>query len=111
MTTIAISEKYVEVLSAFGDMQSAVDLALQRYTIEQITARIAELRRRDADYRLKYGLEYPAFARRTAEDESFVDQIERQVSKTWEIDLADWEYCHEGAKDWTRRLQTILLAS
>ncbi len=111
MTTIAISEKYVEVLSAFGDMQSAVDLALQRYTIEQITARIAELRRRDADYRLKYGLEYPVFARRTSEDEGFVGQIERQVSKTWEIDLADWEFCYEGAKDWTRRLQTILLAS
>lgn len=111
MTIIAISEKYLEVLSAFGDMQSAVDLALQRYTIEQITTRVAELRRRDAEYRRRYGLEYTVFARRVIEDESFVIQIERQVSKTWEIDLADWEYCYEGAKDWTRRLQSILLAS
>ncbi|MBX7234683.1 MAG: hypothetical protein K1X65_09885 [Caldilineales bacterium] len=111
MMTIAIREQYVEVLSAFGDMQSAVDLALQRFTIEQITARSADLRRRDAEYRLRYGLDYLAFARRMAEDEGFVEKIERQVSKTWEIDLADWEYCHEGVKDWTRRLQSILLSS
>lgn len=111
MTTVAIRDKYVEVLSTFGDMQTAIDLALQRYTIEQITARISDLRRRDGEYRMKYGLEYPAFARRVAEEESFVNQIERQVSKTWEIDLADWEYCFEGAKDWTRRLQSILLTS
>ena len=111
MTTVAIREKYVEVLSALGDMQSAVDLALQRYTIEQITARIAELRRRDGDYGNKYGMDYLTFAQRTGAEEGFVNQIERQVSKTWEIDLADWEYCYEGAKDWTRQLQSILLAS
>lgn len=111
MTMVAIREKYVETLSVLGDMQSAVDLALQRYTIEQITTRIAELRRRDAEYRDKYGMEYPVFAQRMGEEESFVNQIERQVSKTWEIDMADWEYCYEGGKDWTRRLQSILLAS
>ena len=111
MTTVAISNKYVDVLSALGDLQSAVDLALQRYTIEQITAKVADLRRRDLAYRTKYGMEYVAFARRAAAEEGFIEQIERQMSKTWEIDLADWEFCYEGAKDWTRRLQNILLAS
>ena len=51
MTTVAISNKYVDGLSALGDLQSAVDLALQRYTIEQITAKVADLRRRDLAYR------------------------------------------------------------
>jgi hypothetical protein len=103
MTTVAISDKYVDVLSALGDVESAVDLALQRYTIEQITARIGDLRRRDATYRAKYGMEYATFARRAAAEESFIERIERQVSKTWEIDLADWEFCHKGAEDWTHR--------
>jgi lipase chaperone LimK len=72
MTTVAISDKYVDVLSALGDVESAVDLALQRYTIEQITARIGDLRRRDATYRAKYGMEYATFARRAAAEESFI---------------------------------------
>ena len=33
-------------------------------------------------------MEYVAFARRAAAEEGFIEQIERQVSKTWEIDLA-----------------------
>jgi hypothetical protein len=85
-------------------LQSAVDLALQRYTIEQITAKVAELRRRDAAYQTKYGVDFPTFSQRSAEDEAFVEEVERQLSRTWEIDLADWEFCYEGAKDWTRRL-------
>ena len=50
MATVAIPEKYVEVLSALGDLQTTVDLALQRYTIEQITAKITDLRQRDQGY-------------------------------------------------------------
>jgi hypothetical protein len=36
MVTVAIKDKYVEALTVFGDLQAAIDLALQRYTIEQI---------------------------------------------------------------------------
>jgi uncharacterized coiled-coil protein SlyX len=38
-----------------------MDLAIQRYTIEQITAKVAELRQRNAQYQAKYGMDYLTF--------------------------------------------------
>lgn len=109
MTIISIDNKYVEVLKTFGDLQQGIDLALRRYAIEQITTKVAELRQKDAFYQAKYGLDYPIFSQRIAEDEVFIKHIETQVNKMWEIDLADWEFCYKGIKDWTQKLQTILL--
>lgn len=43
MVTVSIKDEYVEVLSVLGDLQAAMDLAIQRYTIEQITATFAVL--------------------------------------------------------------------
>jgi len=65
---------------------------------------------RNAKYRDKYGVEYPAFCVRISEDEEYVKYIESNISKTWEIDLADWEFCYKGIDDWTRKLQDILIA-
>jgi hypothetical protein len=110
MVTIAIQDKYVEMLNAFGGIQAALDLALQRFAIEQITGKLSELKQREATYRTRYGLDYPTFAQRAATDEDFVRQVEARLSKTWEIDLADWEFCYKGIQDWTQRLQTLLLA-
>ncbi len=44
MVTIAVQDKYAEILTAFGNLQESVDTALQRYTIEQITSKVNELR-------------------------------------------------------------------
>jgi hypothetical protein len=109
--TVSIKDEYAKVLTSFGDLQAAIDLALQRYTVEQITAKVTELRQRDAAYQAKYGVDYPTFVQRIASDETFVAHVETQMNKTWEVDLADWEFCHTGIEDWTRKLQTILLAS
>jgi len=109
MVTVPIQDKFIEILTAFGDLQESVNVALQRYTIEQITAKITELRRKDEEYKTRYGLDYVAFAKRTSEDVDFVQQVESQISKVWEVDLADWEFCHKGIEDWTRKLQDILL--
>lgn len=109
MTTVAIPEKYVELLSVLGDLQTAVDLALQRYTIEQITAKIAQLRQRDHGYQAKYGMGYPTFTQRIAHDEAFVHEIETTISPLWEQDFADWEFCVKGVEDWTHALQSLLL--
>jgi lipase chaperone LimK len=110
MVTIPIKEEYFEILKAFGDVQSGVDLALQRFTAERVTAKIAELRQKDAYYRGKYGLDYPAHSARISSDETFVQHLETQIDKIWEVDLADWEFCYKGIEDWTRKLQSILLA-
>ncbi len=109
MFTVTIQEKYADTLRAFGDLQEAVNLALQRYTIDQVTAKIAELRKQDAAFQEKYALDYTEFARRVATEESFVQGLEERELKTWEIDLAEWEFCHKGAQDWTERLQSLLL--
>src|SRR5437867_13104686 len=110
MVTVSIKDAYAEVLTAFGELQEAIDLALKRYTIEQITAKVDELRQRDAMYRAKYGRDYPTFAHGVAGDEQLVNHIEARVDKMWEIDLADWEFCYKGIQDWIQKLQTILLA-
>jgi len=108
MITISIKDEYAEVLTALGDLQTACDLALMRYAIEQITAKIAELRARDGKYQVKYGMNYSSFVKCISEDEKFISQLEEKIEKTWEIDLADWEFCHQGIKDWKEQLQNIL---
>ncbi len=109
MTNVAVQEKYVNVLAGFGNLQDAIDTALQRYAIEQVTTKINDLRRREAKYLAKYGLDYLTFSHRIAQDETFLKQVEATISKTWETDLAEWEFCHKGIQDWTRQLQAVLL--
>ena len=109
MTTVTVQNKFTEILAAFGDVQESVNAAVQRYTIEQITDKITELRRKDEEFQKKYGSEYSAFANRTSEDEKFVKAVETNINKAWEADLADWEFCHKGVEDWTKKLQDILL--
>ncbi len=110
--TVEIKNNYAEILSVLGDdLQSAADMALQRYLIEVITGKIAELREKEAGFQTKYGCDYPTFSRCAAEDEDFVAEIEKNVSKLWEIDQAEWEFCNKGIDDWIKKLQSILLMS
>ena len=109
MTTVNVSDKFTEIHASFGDLQESVNAALQRYTIDQITTKINGLRQKDEEYQKKYGLDFSAFAKRAGEDEEFVKNVEAKISKTWEADLADWEFCCKGVEDWTKKLQDILL--
>ncbi|MBS1249150.1 MAG: hypothetical protein MAG431_00723 [Chloroflexi bacterium] len=109
MTTIAVQDKYADILTTFGNLQESVDTALQRYTIEQITSKVKKFRQKNAIYQDRYGVDYPTFSQRIAKDEEYVEHIEANVSKTWEIDLADWEFCYKGIDDWARKLQDILI--
>lgn len=106
---VVIPHKYVEILRPLGKIEQAVETALRRYTIEQISIKISELRQRDQVFQGKYGLDYETFVERTAVDEGFVSHIEATVSRTWEADLAEWEFCHQGVEDWTQHLRNILL--
>ena len=109
MTTVSVQEKFIEILTSFGDLQESVNADLQRYTIDQITTKINELRHRDEEYKIRYGVDYSIFSKRIGEDQEFVQNIESNISKVWEVDLADWEFCHKGMEDWTKKLQDILL--
>jgi hypothetical protein len=110
MVTVAVQDKFAETLTALGDLQESVNVALQRYTIEQISDKINDLRRRNAEFQARYGLDYPTFSKRIAEEDTFVQHVEDKISKTWEIDLLDWEFCYKGMDDWKKKLQDILLA-
>jgi hypothetical protein len=110
MINIAIKEDYAEILGSFGDLQSAINLAVQRYTIEKITTKIAELKQKNFNYELKYQADYPTFFGKIQEDEKFINYLEDKVEKLWEIDLVDWEFSYRGITDWTEKLQAILLA-
>lgn len=107
MVNVAVQDRYVEALSLMGNLDTAVNSALQRYTIDQIVTKISALRRTENGYQQKYGMGYAEFVEKTAVDEQFIAQVERGISKTWEIDLADWEFCHRGIEDWTQKLQSI----
>lgn len=109
MTTITIADKYANTLRTFGNLQEAVDLALQRYTIEQITHAISQLRQRETVYRAKYNTDYATFAQQTAQDSAYVAQITATITPLWEQDLLDWEFCQQGIEEWTQTLQTLLL--
>ncbi|MFN6513367.1 MAG: hypothetical protein RMY29_002545 [Nostoc sp. CreGUA01] len=109
MATVSIKDEYIEVLAALGDLQESMDLALKQYTLDKIAAKITELRQRDNKYREKYQLDYSTFSQKVSEDETFIKHIENSVDKVWEIDLADWEFCHKGVEDWIQKLQIILL--
>ena len=108
MVNVAIHEKYFQTLAAFGDLQATIEKAIQRYIIETISEKIAELQHQLLTYQEQYGMEYPEFERRIAEDEDFVNDIEQRMKKTWELDLANWEFCYKGIDDWTRKLSSIL---
>lgn len=109
MVNIAIHDKYLPMLQAFGNIQETIERAIQRYAVVTITETIADLRQREHTYRTQYGMDYPSFEKRIAEDQAFVDQIEHHVTATWELDFADWEFCYKGIQDWTHKLETILL--
>jgi glycerol dehydrogenase-like iron-containing ADH family enzyme len=80
MLTVSIKKEYADILTTFGEPQKAIDLALQRFSIEQITTKIAELRQKEAVYQLKYGMDYPTFTQRIAEDELFINQVKASAS-------------------------------
>ncbi len=109
LQAVFIRDTYADVLHMLGDVQASVDLALQRYIIEQVTSKIAHLREKDRAFQAKYSCDYPTFVERISNDEQFIAHIEKHVSKMWETDQAEWECCYKGIDDWTQRLQTILL--
>ena len=107
-----IRDNYSEILYSFGkDLQSSVDTALQKYLIDLITSEIAKLRKKELMFESKYQCDYKSFSQHISEDEEFVANIEADVNKMWEIDIAEWEFCHKGLNDWTKKLQNILMMS
>jgi hypothetical protein len=109
MITVSINEEYAKILSDFGNLQSEINLAIKRYSIEIIANKIIELQSKNQHYQSKYKTDFVTFFDKIKLDETFISEIENQIDKRWEIDLADWEFSYKGVQDWTEKLQAILL--
>jgi len=103
---VTIEDKFVNALESFGDLQEATNTALRRYAVEMIGDKIASLRAKDKEWEKRYGGDYDSFVERVSNDLEFVKRLHRECP-TWEADLIDWEFCHEGVKDWTWELEKI----
>lgn len=110
MVKVSIKDEYDDILNIFGDLHYSIDLALKRYLIEKIVSKIDELKKRDKMYTRKYGMDYLVFYKNINNDELFIHTLENDISKTWEIDMNDWEFSYKGIVDWTKKLESILLA-
>jgi hypothetical protein len=107
MTTIAVDQKYVDILNVFGDVPKQVEKAIRQYTVEQIQAEIEKCARENAYFEKKYGVTYEEFKERSVLDEDFYNRL-RQIEQLWERDSIQWEFYVEGLKEWLGRLTDIL---
>lgn len=73
-------------------------------TIDEIAAKIAELRKKEKAFRQKYGCDYKTFYLRVEEDEEYISTIEKNVTKLWGNDLANLEFHEKGIEDWMKKM-------
>ncbi|RLC76821.1 MAG: hypothetical protein DRI61_12615 [Chloroflexi bacterium] len=112
MATVQVRSSYISVLERLGDVQTGVEEAIRRYTVEEVQRRIAELRARIRKWEEKYGCDYETFALRTATDEKYVARLNSEPeTQQWEADLFSWEYDLQELREWEQQLQSILSAS
>ncbi len=107
MTTIAIDQKYVDILNSFGDVTQQIEEAVRQYTVEQIQAEIKKCASENANFEEKYGLTYAEFKARSVLDDEFYNNL-RQIEQLWERDTILWEFYSEGLEAWHGRLNSIL---
>jgi hypothetical protein len=74
----------------------------------QISEKINVLQRRDREFQKKYECLFEDFAKQTAENATYVEELEASGHWMWESDLAEWEFCRKGLNDWTDKLAQIL---
>lgn len=96
---VTVSPRYTEILAPLGNVQRAVDEAVRRYTIEEVSDLLAQLRREIRRYEEQFGCRYEVFYTRITTDEAFVTGLREQHS-TWERDFHQWEFYAEELREW-----------
>lgn len=108
MISVPIKEAYADVLEPLGP---SVEEVVRRLAINRANERLIELQRRVAGWQDKYQCSYELFAYRTATDEAYVAELNRQLAtQQWEADAAAWEFYATELAEWQKRLQNILTA-
>ncbi len=108
MSTVAIRDEFVELLSVLGDVESEVDDALRRYLLDRASERMEHCRKEIRHFEQVYGRSFDDFTTTiTSEDNPLLDQIERQ-HLTWEADYNAWETYVQELERWKKRLSDLL---
>jgi hypothetical protein len=111
MATVALAERYLDTLQAFGEVDILVNQAVEKYLIDRIVRRIKKARSQVANYERIYDNQtYATFSQKVQLDEDYYNQV-RQDNPLWEQDMLVWEYWDQEAHEWTERLNNILNAS
>ena len=109
-TSLNLDTRYVDVLSALGNLEETLQEAVRSYAVTQIGERIVKLQHEISGFQKRYGLSYVEFYAQVTSDEEFVTRL-RQSHPTWERDFNSWEYYIEELHEWLGRLESILKIS
>ncbi len=111
METIALAERYIGTLQAFGKVDELVNQAVEQYLIDRIIERVRLARSKVAEYERAYNdQDYATFSRRVQLDEEYYEEVQ-QANSLWEQDMLVWEYWSQEIDEWTSKLNDILSAS
>jgi hypothetical protein len=98
MSAVAVREGYTNTLRVFGEVDTLVNEAVERYLIQRVVERIKLAREKAREFEKRYGLDYQTFSRRVQLDEGFYDQVSAG-NPLWEQDWLAWEYWHRNESD------------
>ena len=106
MTTVAIQDRYMKVLSMFGDTQQIAQEAIREYLRRRARERVARIVLEEAELEARYGMGLESFRQRVATDEEYLTRLNRK-QPLWEEDLAHWSYVFEEMKEWRQTEQVL----
>lgn len=107
MTLIAVQEKYLDTLKAFGDVNAQINQVIEDYVTRRIIERVRIARENTREFEAKYAMPYATFAERVQLDEDFYNQVS-QANQLWEQDALVWRHWSEELQHWNSELNDIL---
>ncbi len=106
MSAVAVREGYTNTLRVFGEVDTLVNEAVERYLIQCIIERIRLAREKTREFARRYGQDYEVFSRAMQCDGASYDQV-NAGNPLWEQDWLAWEYWQEELRTWTEKLHAI----
>lgn len=79
MTLIAVQEKYLDTLKAFGDVNAQINQVIEDYVTRRIIERVRIARENTREFEAKYAMPYATFAERVQLDEDFYNQVSQAI--------------------------------
>ena len=107
---VTIPDKYQEILQIVGDLQSAVDNAIRRYTLELASEQIEKCEKEIVHFQNKYGCSYETFLEgiTNGNNPEFLESLNHN-HPTWEADFNVWETYVEELQRWRQRVTKLLI--